>query len=128
VNRTWPVERQFYWIREELGAHPELPLRGPNVATRPSCPTTAPSSTNSTIWSTDARTLDPTLTSEEARRFELLATRIEEAYDAGDSITHPCPLISGHQLLPDEDYVWTKPRPEKRREVPKNSSMRWAGS
>jgi hypothetical protein len=58
----------------------------------------------------DARTLDPTLTSEEARRFELLATRIEEAYDAGDSITHPYPLIGGNQLLPDEEYVWTKPR------------------
>lgn len=57
-----------------------------------------------------ARAADPTLTSEEALRFELLATRIEEAYDAGESITHPFPLLGTSELLPDETYVWTKPR------------------
>lgn len=57
-----------------------------------------------------ARAFDPTLTSEEALRFELLATRIEEAYDAGDSISPPFPLLGTSELLPDESYVWTKPR------------------
>src|SRR5690606_7590697 len=57
-----------------------------------------------------ARAADPTLTSEEALRFELLATRIEEAYDAGEAITQPFPLLGTSELLPDETYVWTKPR------------------
>jgi hypothetical protein len=57
-----------------------------------------------------ARSIDPTLSSELALRFELLATRIENAYDAGDPITQPLPLLTGSELLPDEIYVWTKPR------------------
>lgn len=52
---------------------------------------------------------DPDLTTEEALRFELLATRIEQAYDAGQALTEPLPLLGGNQLLPDEQYVWTKP-------------------
>lgn len=52
---------------------------------------------------------DPGLTTEEALRFELLASRIEDAYDAGQALTAPLPLFGGNQLLPDDQYVWTKP-------------------
>lgn len=52
---------------------------------------------------------DPDLTTEEALRFELLAARIEQAYDAGQALTAPLPLFGGNQLLPDDQYVWTKP-------------------
>jgi len=57
-----------------------------------------------------AREVDPTLTSELSLGFELLATRIEQAYDAGESISPPFPLLGGNDLLPDPTYVWTKPR------------------
>jgi hypothetical protein len=53
--------------------------------------------------------VDPSLASEEALRLELLATRVERAYEAGDPITHPFPLLGGNELLPDDSYVWSKP-------------------
>jgi hypothetical protein len=57
-----------------------------------------------------ARELDPTLSSEVSRGYELIATRIEAAYDAGKGISEPMPLYLTEELPPDDIYVWTKPR------------------
>jgi hypothetical protein len=58
----------------------------------------------------EARLIDPTLSSEEARSHELRAARIEAAYDAGQGISRPMPLYLGEELPPDPSYVWTKPK------------------
>lgn len=57
-----------------------------------------------------ARSLDPSLSTEESQSVELLAARIEAAYDAGMGITSPMPISRGNELRPDETYVWSKPR------------------
>jgi hypothetical protein len=57
-----------------------------------------------------ARVLDPTLQSEVSRNYELIATRVESAYDAGLGITEPLSLYVTDELPPDDIYVWTKPR------------------
>jgi Peptidase family S41 len=57
-----------------------------------------------------ARAIDPTLSSEEALSYELRATRIEAAYDAGKGISEPMPIYLDTELPPDDTYVWTKPR------------------
>ncbi len=56
-----------------------------------------------------ARALDPSLSSELSRSYELRASLIEEAYDAGEGVSPPIAFDPGHELLPDEEYVWTKP-------------------
>jgi hypothetical protein len=57
-----------------------------------------------------ARALDPTLSSEVSRSYELIATRIEAAYDAGQGVSEPMSLYLTEELPPDDIYVWTKPR------------------
>ena len=56
-----------------------------------------------------ARVLDPTLLSEASRKLELRAAIVEAAYDAGAGTSPPIPLLSDEVLLPDAEYVWTKP-------------------
>lgn len=53
--------------------------------------------------------IDPTFSTETSRSFELRASLIEAAYDAGLGITAPMPFFES-ELLPDDSYVWTKPR------------------
>jgi peptidase S41-like protein len=56
-----------------------------------------------------ARAIDPTLTTELSRTFELRGSLVEAAYDAGEHLTAPMPLLRDKDLAPDDQYVWTKP-------------------
>jgi peptidase S41-like protein len=56
-----------------------------------------------------ARTLDPTLSSEASRTYELRAELIEQAYDSGANLTAPIPFDLSPLLQPDDTYVWQKP-------------------
>jgi Peptidase family S41 len=57
-----------------------------------------------------ARLLDPALSSEESLSYELRATRVEAAYDAGQGLANPQTLFLNPELPPDDAFVWTKPR------------------
>jgi peptidase S41-like protein len=56
-----------------------------------------------------ASLIDPGLASELSRNFELRASLVEAAYDAGQGISAPLPLLLDKDLTPDPQYVWTKP-------------------
>jgi C-terminal processing protease CtpA/Prc len=56
-----------------------------------------------------ARLIDPTLSTEESLAYELQASIVEQAYDAGEGISRPLPWNPDTTLPPDESYVWTKP-------------------
>jgi C-terminal processing protease CtpA/Prc len=56
-----------------------------------------------------ARAIDPSVLSDESRTYELRASQIEAAYDAGESLSEPFPLMLDSFLQPDDYYVWTKP-------------------
>ena len=56
-----------------------------------------------------ARVIDPSLQSDLSRSYELRAAEVEAAYDAGESLSEPFPLMLDDFLQPDDYYVWTKP-------------------
>jgi Peptidase family S41 len=56
-----------------------------------------------------ARSIDPALSTQQSLDYEVRASRIEAAYDAGKPLSEPLPLYLGNQLPPDASYVWTKP-------------------
>jgi len=57
-----------------------------------------------------ARSLDPALSTEQSQTYELRASQVEHAYDAGQSLTAPLSLYLSKDLPPDDAYVWTKPK------------------
>lgn len=53
--------------------------------------------------------VDPALQSEKSRAFLLRAATVEAAYDKGEALTRPIPLLSEEHIEKSVDYSWTKP-------------------